>query len=228
MTEYTGKDFNSKFNNEKFILFVTKKNYKNLYSGLNTNKNGLEFNNLSVSGNSDNCYGFFNVQIPVNAQVYETDGIFTADKLYLYDFEPIYNLNHVHKNLIDSKFYEYLMLVKEDGLQIKKIDLESLEKYQSYILQNSALRQNIKSIKYMTQQFNTCYHLIERNPLTLKYLEEINFNQFEWFKLCSCALKKEGRLLKILNNPNIVLCKIAIEQNEYARKYIPARYENIL
>ena len=249
MRVLTGREFNEKYVDKKFVKLTNKEEKHNGYefkSGLNVDTKqfypygecqpgGIYFCDwerlpiwLNYNGNRM-CYMRL-VTIPDDAQVYKEEDKFKADKLILGERQEISELEIWNDR-------EYCAAAVElNGHILKYLQTEEIcmaaVKRNGYELQDvrnqteeicmEAVRQNGLALEYVFDQTEEiCLEAVKRNGMALKYVK----NQTE--EICLEAVRQNGSALECISNQTEEICMEAVKQNGYALEYVKNQTEEI-
>ena len=229
MSVLSGKEFNEKYMGKKFVKLTNKEENHNGYefkSGLNVDteqfypygechRGGIYFCEWGklpmwlVYGDNRMVYVRL-VSIPDDAQVYEEEDKWKADRLVLGEREEIgkltvwddveYCMAAVRQN---SHALEYV------HNQTEKICLE-------------AVRRNGSAVGYVKDQTEEiCMAAVKRDCHALIHVK----NQTE--EICLAAVKQNGYVLQYVRNQREEICLEAVRRNGLALKYVKDQTEKI-
>ena len=242
MTILTGKEFNEKYVGQKFVKLTNKEEKHNGYefkSGLNVDTVPFDPQGSCRAGGIYFCelgklskwleYGYQRmyyarvVSIPDDAQVYEEEDKWKADKLVLGERRTIAELEI-------WKDREYCMAaVKLNGnileyVQTPEVCLEAVKrngialgfvKNQTEALCLAAVKRESFALEYVKNQTEEiCMEAVRQNGISLHYVK----NQTE--EICMEAVRQNGYALQSVRNQTGEICMEAVRQNGWALEYV--------
>ena len=222
MSILTGKEFNEKYGDKKFVKLTNESENHNGYqfqTGLNVDT--VEFNpkGSCQPGGIYFCelgklskwleyyyqkmvYGR-SVSIPEDAEVYEEEDKWKADRLVLGEREEIGELG-----VWDDEKY-CLEAVKENGSALKYVKDQTEEMCMKAVRENGYALQFVKN-----QTENVCMEAVRQNGYALEYVRD----QTE--AICMAAVKGNGYALEYVSDQTKEICMAAVRQNSNALRYV--------
>ena len=236
----TGKEFNEKYANTRFVKLTNKEENHNGYQfkdGLNidtipfnTKKEcsagGIyfcEFNNFVEYLNYGYNHMHFmrNVVISDDAQVFEEpNGKYKSDKIILLDKSVIFENKEICLEAVRQNGCK-LQYVKEQTPEICLVAVRQngcalmFVKDKTPELCLDAIRQDGYALKYVKHQTPViCLEAVKQYGYALQYVKE------QTLELCLEAVRQNGDALQFVKKQSPEICLVAVKQNEFALDYV--------
>ena len=227
MTTLTGREFNEKYQDKKFVKLTNESEKHNGYqfrTGLNVDTLAFNPSGECEPGGIYFCeldklwmwmdysdylmYYARLVSIPDDARVYEEEDKWKADRMILGERRKIEEV----EIWSDEKFC--LEAVKQYWELLKYV------RNQTEVVCLEAVRQNACALQYVSNQTEKlCLSAVRQNGSVLEYVR----NQTE--AICMAAVKQDGSALEYVRDQTEEICREALRQNCHAFKYVKNRVE---